>query len=124
LISLIFIILDIKISLFDNLDDTTDLSDPEFDIWEDDSDDGNSLDLVYPSDHETNSPPQLPLLLPVKPSQLAKYPKGRGNSVGARITALIKFDEGKPPDFDVILAKTSVSKSGYYKLRSKAISRG
>jgi hypothetical protein len=44
-------------SLFDNLDDTTDLSDPEFDIWEDDSDNGNSLDLVCPSDHETNPPP-------------------------------------------------------------------
>jgi len=111
-------------SLFDNLDDATDLSDPEFDIWEDDSDNSNSLDLVCPSNHETNPPPQLPLLLPAEPSQLAEYPKGRGNSVGARITALTKFDEGKPPDFDVILAKTSVSKSGYYKLRSKAISRG
>jgi hypothetical protein len=68
LISLIFIILDIKMSLFDNLDDTTDLSDPEFDIWEDDSDDGNGPDLVCPSDYETNPPPQLPLLLPVEPS--------------------------------------------------------
>jgi transposase len=111
-------------SLFDNLDDATDLSDPEFDIWEDDSDNGNGPDLVCPSDHETNPPPQLPLLLPAEPSQPAEHPKGRGNSVGARITALTKFDEGKPPDFDAILAKTGVSKSGCYKLRSKAVSRG
>lgn len=48
----------------------------------------------------------------------------RGNSVGARITAFTKFDEGIPPDFDVIQAKTGVFKSGCYKLRSKAISRG
>jgi hypothetical protein len=48
----------------------------------------------------------------------------RGNSIGARIAALTKFDEGIPPDFDIIQAKTGVSKSGYYKLRSKAISRG
>ena len=43
-------------SLFDNLDDATDLSDPEFDIWEDDSDNGNGPDLVCPSDYKTNPP--------------------------------------------------------------------
>jgi hypothetical protein len=44
-------------SLFDNLDDATNLSDPEFDIWEDDLDDGNSPDLVCPSYHETYPSP-------------------------------------------------------------------
>jgi hypothetical protein len=123
LISLIFIILDIKISLFDNLDDTANLSNPEFDIWENDSDNGNGPDLVYPSDYETNPPPQLPLLFPVEPSQPAEYSKGRGNSVEVYITALTKFDKGKPPDFNIILVKTGISKSGYYKLRLKAVLR-
>ena len=44
-------------SLFDNLDDATDLSNPEFDIWEDDSDNSNSPDLVCSSDYETNPLP-------------------------------------------------------------------
>jgi hypothetical protein len=68
LIPLIFIILYIKISLFNNLDNTTNLSNPEFDIWEDDPDNGNGPDLVCPSDYETNPPSQLPLLLPAGPS--------------------------------------------------------
>jgi hypothetical protein len=110
-------------SLFNNLDDTTNLSNPEFDIWEDDSDNSNGPDLVCSSDYKTNSPPQLPLLLPVEPFQPAEYPKGRGNSVGIYITTLIKFNKGKLPDFDIILAKTGISKSGYYKLRLKAVLR-
>jgi hypothetical protein len=44
-------------SLFNNLDNTTDLSNPEFNIWEDNSDNSNSPDLVYPSDYKTNPPP-------------------------------------------------------------------
>ena len=56
-------------SLFDNLDDTTDLSNPEFDIWENDLDNSNSPDLVYLSNYKTNSLlSQLPLFLPVEPS--------------------------------------------------------
>jgi len=107
-------------SLFDDLENATDFSDLEFTIWEDIEEDKDGPDEVYPSDHETD-PPSSPVLPPAGP---VERPKGRGNSIGVQIAALTKFDEGEPPDFDAILAKTGVSKSGYYKLRSKAISRG
>ena len=49
-------------------------------------------------------------------------PKKKGhNSIGARIQALTKFEDGVP--HEKITAQTGVSKSGCYKLRSKAISR-
>ena len=76
-----------------------------------------SLSLITRSTNPP-SPPTFPRDVPVK------RPKGRGNLTGERITALAKFVEGRPPGFDAILTKTGVSKSGYYKLRSKAVSRG
>jgi hypothetical protein len=43
-------------SLFNNLDNTTNLSNPEFNIWENDLDNNNGPDLVYSSNYETNLP--------------------------------------------------------------------
>jgi hypothetical protein len=42
-------------SLFNNLDNTINFSNPEFSIWENNLDNSNSLDLVYSSNYETNS---------------------------------------------------------------------
>jgi hypothetical protein len=48
--------------------------------------------------------------------------KGRENSIGARVQALTLFELRVP--YENITAQTGVSRSGPYKLRSKAISRG
>ena len=48
--------------------------------------------------------------------------KGQRNSIGARIQALSLFEHQVP--HEKITAQTGVSRSGLYKLRSKAISRG
>jgi hypothetical protein len=48
--------------------------------------------------------------------------KSQGNSIGARAQALTLFELQVP--HEKITAQTSVSRSGLYKLRSKAISRG
>jgi hypothetical protein len=120
--SSVFMILYVKMSLFDNLSDTSSC-DINFEIWEDADDSDDSPDEVCPSDHETGPPSKTsqsttPSLGPEKRTN------NRGNSIGTRISALTRFDEGIPPDFDVILAKTSITKLSCYKLRSKAISRG
>jgi hypothetical protein len=72
------------------------------------SDSDSGADIRPPSDSETESK---------KP----KDPKGQGNSIGARIQALTLFDFQVP--HEKITAQTGVSRSGLYKLRSKAISR-
>ena len=47
----------------------------------------------------------------------------RGNSTRTRTSAPAKPDKGTPPDPDPTQTKTDISKSGYYKFRSKTISR-
>jgi hypothetical protein len=115
-------ILYVKMSLFDNLSDTSSC-DINFEIWEDINDSDDGLDEVCPSNHETSPPSKTSQTTPslARPEERTNK---RGNSIGSRISALTKFDEGTPLNFDVILTKTGVFKSGCYKLRSKAISRG
>src|ERR1700722_307313 len=72
------------------------------------SDSESGADVGSPSDSETKS---------------EKVPKnGQGNSIGARLQALTQFE--LQVSHEKITAQTGVSKSGPYKLRSKAISRG
>lgn len=113
-------------SLFDNLFDISSC-DINFEIWEDvndlkDSDDGP--DEVCPSNHETGPPFETSQSTTPSLAGLEERTNKRGNSIGSRISTLTKSDKGTPPNFDVILTKTGVSKSSYYKLRTKAISRG
>jgi hypothetical protein len=74
----------------------------------------------------TPSPTLAPLERPSEPREpleLAAPPSDeRGSSVEARLIALTKFDENIP--HEDIIKKTGVSRSGLYKLRSKAASRG
>jgi hypothetical protein len=72
------------------------------DDLESDSDSG--ADITPPSDSETESK------------------VSRGNSIRARVQALTLFELRVP--HEKITAQTGVSRSGLYKLRSKAISRG
>lgn len=109
-------------SLFDNLSDVSSC-DIDFEIWEDAEGSDDGPDEVCPSDHETG-PPSETSQSTLSLDELTERTNKRGNSIGARISALTKFDEGMPPDFDAILTKTGVSKSSCYKLRTKAISRG
>jgi len=78
------------------------------DDLESDSDSG--ADIRPPSSSETEN-------------EESKVPnKSRGNSIGARVQALTLFELQVPRE--KITAQTGVSRSGLYKLRSKAISRG
>jgi hypothetical protein len=82
----------------------------EFGIILDDleSDSDSGADLGPPSDSETeNEEPKV-------------SNKGQGNSIGARVQALTLFELQVP--HEKITAQTGVSRSGLYKLRSKAIS--
>jgi hypothetical protein len=111
--------------LFDGLDDSDDsfeeLVVPEgveifLDGWESDfSDDGP--DEEPPPD---TSPPASPTFGPSSPQP--PPPKKRGNSIGARILALKRFDDGVP--HEKITQETEITRSSIYKLRAKAISRG
>jgi len=76
---------------------------------ESDSDCG--ADIRPPSDSETEIESE---------KSKVPNPKGQGNSIGARIQALILFE--LQVLYEKITAQTGVSRSGLYKLRSKAIS--
>src|SRR5271169_949042 len=79
---------------------------------ESDSDYESGPDLECPSDSDES-----------ESEAESTAPKKKGyNSIGARIQALTKFEDGVP--HEKITAQTGVSRSSCYKLRSKAISRG
>jgi hypothetical protein len=78
---------------------STILSDPE-------SDSDFGADVGPPSNSETES------------EEVPK--KGQGNSIGARLQALTQFE--LQVLYKKITAQTGISRSGLYKLRSKAIS--
>ena len=84
----------------------------EFGIILDDleSDSDSEADIGPPSDSETEN----------EESEVSN--KSQGNSIGARVQALTLFELQVP--YEEITAQTGVSRSGLYKLRSKAISRG
>jgi hypothetical protein len=84
----------------------------EFGIILDDleSDSDSGADIGPPSDSEIEN----------EESEIPN--KSRGNSIGARVQALTLFELQVP--HEKITAQTGVSRSGLYKLRSKAISRG
>src|SRR5277367_258813 len=84
----------------------------EFGIILDDleSDSDSRADIGPPSDSETEN----------EESKVSN--KGRGNSIGARVQALTLFELQVP--HEKITVQTGISRSGLYKLRSKAISRG
>jgi hypothetical protein len=63
-----------------------------------------------------------PIALPSSTSAAALPPKKRGNTVGARSLALSLWDDGL--DHAKVTAKTGFTRSGLYKLREKAVSRG
>lgn len=75
------------------------------------------MDKVYPFNfnHEINSlfKPSLSLI------KLKEYTNNKGNSIKARINALIKFNKGTPFDFNIIYIKTNIIKSSVYKLKLK-----
>jgi hypothetical protein len=83
------------------------------DISELDSDSGADVQSLL-SDSEPESASAEPAS--------AEPKQGRGNSIGARIQALTLFEAQVP--YEKITAQTGISRSGLYKLRSKAISRG
>jgi hypothetical protein len=91
------------------------------DDWESDSSnartgflDINSLSLSCPSS---------PVLEPILESVVIDnaVPK-RGNTIGARMLALKRFDDSV--SLDKIKEETGVSRSSVYKLRTKAVSQG
>ena len=86
-------------------------SNEEFSITLDDSESDSDFgaDIGPPNDSETEN-------------EESEVPKGRGNSIGARVQALTLFELQVP--HEKITAQTGVLRSGLYKLRSKAISRG
>jgi hypothetical protein len=113
-------------SLFNNLFNTS-LCNINFEIWEDINDLNdlnNSLDEVCPFNHETGPPFKTSQSITPSLTGPKECINKRGNSIRSRINPLTKFDKGTPLDFNIILIKTSISKSSYYKLRIKAISRG
>ena len=76
--------------------------------------DSTPLSPNLPPSEVSLEPSTLPSTLPLK--------NHIGHSIGARIIALTKFDEGVL--HKVITTKIGFSRSSLYKLRSKAISRG
>jgi hypothetical protein len=87
-----------------------------------DRDDGP--DEVCPSDRETGPPSKTSQSITPSLAGPEERTDKKGHSIGTRINALTKFDEGTPLDFDTIRIKTSIAKSSCYRLRLKAISRG
>jgi hypothetical protein len=92
----------------------------ELEIFLDDSESGsdNGPDLEPPPD----SAPQSPVLEASSSSSQPDAPRESHNSIGAKIQALTRFADGVP--HEKITAQTGVSRSGLYKLRAKAVSRG
>jgi hypothetical protein len=86
--------------------------------------DDSGPDEVAPLDSGPPSPslPPFEAHTQTLPSTLSQEQATSGNSIGARIIALTKFDKGVL--HEEITLKTGVSRSSLYKLRSKAISRG
>ncbi len=86
-------------------------------------DEVDGLDLLPPPDSSPLSPALAPIAGPsnLEDSSTAPPPKKRGNTIGARITALTLFDKGV--NYMKVIARTEISRSRLYKLREKAVSR-
>jgi hypothetical protein len=121
--SSIFMILYVKMSLFDDLFNTSFNCDINFDIWEDINSEDDGPDEVCLSNHETGLLSETSQFTTPSLARLEERTDKKGHLIGTRINALIKFDKGTPLDFDAIRIKTSIIKSSVYRLRLKAISR-